>query len=45
MELDLIELEQAAYSVQEDLVYGNSIHEVVDQVDKLAISEQQYKKK
>lgn len=40
MQLDLAELEQAAYSVQEeDLIIENSIHEVVDQMDELTVND------
>lgn len=40
MALDLVELEQAAYSVQEeDLIIENSVHEIVDQIDELAIND------
>ncbi|XP_029042620.1 protein SHQ1 homolog isoform X1 [Osmia bicornis bicornis] len=40
MGLDLIELEQAAYSVQEeDLIIENSVHEVVDQMDELTVND------
>lgn len=40
MQLDLVELEQAAYSVQEeDLIIENSIHEIVDQMDELTVND------
>lgn len=40
MQLDLAELEQAAYSVQEeDLIIENSIHEVMDQMDELTVND------
>ncbi|XP_017797503.1 PREDICTED: protein SHQ1 homolog [Habropoda laboriosa] len=40
MHLDLLELEQAAYSVQEeDLIIENSIHEMVDQIDALSVND------
>lgn len=40
MQLDLAELEQAAYSVQEeDLIIENSIHEVVNQMDELTVND------
>ncbi|CAK9825353.1 Protein SHQ1 homolog [Anthophora retusa] len=40
MHLDLLELEQAAYSVQEeDLIIENSIHEMVDQIDELTVND------
>lgn len=40
MQLDLTELEQAAYSVQEeDLIIENSIHEIVDQMDELTVND------
>ncbi|XP_078050411.1 protein SHQ1 homolog isoform X1 [Augochlora pura] len=39
MGFDLVELEQAAYSVQEeDLIIENSVHEMVDQMDDLVIN-------
>ncbi|CAL7944616.1 unnamed protein product [Xylocopa violacea] len=39
IQLDLIVLEQAAYSVQEeDLIIENSIHEMVDQMDELTVN-------
>ncbi|XP_017880729.1 protein SHQ1 homolog isoform X2 [Ceratina calcarata] len=39
MHLDLTELEQAAYSVQEeDLIIENSVHEIVDQMDELTVN-------
>lgn len=40
MGLDLVELEAAALSVQEeDLVIENAIHEMIDDVDNLAIDD------
>ncbi|XP_031840180.1 protein SHQ1 homolog isoform X2 [Nomia melanderi] len=40
MGFDLVELEQAAYSVQEeDLIIENSIHEMVDQMDELIVND------
>lgn len=40
MQLDLAELEQAAYSVQEeDLIIENSIHEIMDQMDELTVND------
>lgn len=40
MQLDLTELEQAAYSVQEeDLIIENSIHEILDQMDELTVND------
>lgn len=40
MQLELAELEQAAYSVQEeDLVIENSVHEIVDQMDELTVND------
>ena len=40
MQLDLAELEQAAYSVQEeDLIIENSVHEIVDQMDELTVND------
>ncbi|XP_076231396.1 protein SHQ1 homolog isoform X2 [Calliopsis andreniformis] len=45
MGLDIVELEQAAYSVQEeDLVIENSVHEIVDQMDELAINDNEKNK-
>lgn len=40
MQLQLAELEQAAYSVQEeDLIIENSVHEIVDQMDELTVND------
>ncbi|KAK9309721.1 hypothetical protein QLX08_000713 [Tetragonisca angustula] len=40
MQLELAELEQAAYSVQEeDLIIENSVHEIVDQMDELTVND------
>lgn len=40
MYLDLVELEHAAYSVQEeDLIIENSVHEIVDQIDELTVND------
>ncbi|XP_076647425.1 protein SHQ1 homolog isoform X2 [Halictus rubicundus] len=45
MGFDLVELEQAAYSVQEeDLIIENSVHEMVDQVDDLIINDNEQDK-
>ncbi|OAD54191.1 Protein SHQ1 like protein [Eufriesea mexicana] len=40
MDLDLVQLEQAAYFVQEeDLIIENSVHEMVNQMDELTVNE------
>lgn len=40
MQLDLAQLEQAAYFVQEeDLIIENSVHEIVDQMDELTVND------
>ncbi|KZC10084.1 Protein SHQ1 like protein [Dufourea novaeangliae] len=40
MGFDLVELEQSAYSVQEeDLIIENSVHEMVDQMDELTVND------
>ncbi|XP_053989850.1 protein SHQ1 homolog isoform X1 [Hylaeus volcanicus] len=38
MGFDLVELEQAAYSVTEDLIIENFVHEMMDQLDELTIN-------
>lgn len=39
MGLELLEIEEAAYSVQEDaLVIENAVHEMVEKIDELAIN-------
>ncbi|XP_076181661.1 protein SHQ1 homolog isoform X2 [Ptiloglossa arizonensis] len=39
MGFDLVELEQAAYSVTEDLIIENSVHEMMDQLDELTVND------
>lgn len=45
MGFDLAELEQAAYSVQEeDLIIENSVYEMVDQIDDLTVNDNENNK-
>ncbi|XP_043252297.1 protein SHQ1 homolog isoform X1 [Colletes gigas] len=39
MGFDLVELEQAAYSITEDLIIENSVHDMVDQMDELTVND------
>lgn len=45
MGLDLVELEVAAYSVQEEgLVIENAVHEMVGQIDELCLNDSEKEK-